>query len=77
MLTSECLSNEHGSYLAITVHDDPAGARALDIGGDVMVNGNVLADWGLHLIDVDLAMGNLLDIVGQESKAYLAAIQKN
>ena len=77
MLTSECLSNEHGSYLAVTVHDDPAGARAHDIGGDVMVNGSVLADWGLHLIDVDLAMGNLLDIVGQESRAYLASTQKN
>jgi len=37
-----------------------------------MVNGIVLADWGLHLIDMNLAMGNLVDIVGQQSKAYLA-----
>ena len=33
----------------------------------------VLADWGLHLIDVNLAIGNLVDIVGQQSKVYLAA----
>lgn len=72
MLTAECLSNEHGSYLAVTIHDNPAGARAHDIGGDLVVNGSVLADWGLHLIDVNLAMGNLVEIVGQESKAYLA-----
>ena len=31
---------------------------------------------GLHLIDVNLAMGNLVDIVGQQSKAYLLAAQK-
>ena len=28
------------------------------------------ANWGLHLIDVNLAMGNLVDIVGQQAKAY-------
>jgi hypothetical protein len=73
MLTAECVSNEKGTYLAITVHSDPAGARTQDIVGDVVVNGQVFADWGLHLIDVNLAMGNLIDIVGRQSKAYLAA----
>ena len=29
-----------------------------------------LANWGLHLIDVNLAMGNLVDIVGQQAKAF-------
>lgn len=77
MLTAECLSNEHGSYLAVTIHDDPAGARAHDIGGDLTVNGNVLADWGLHLIDMNLTMGNLIDVVGQQSKAYLASTAKH
>jgi hypothetical protein len=73
MLTAECVSNEHGSYLAVSVHSDPAGHRAKDIVGDVLVNGQVLPDWGLHLIDVNLTMGNLLDIVHQEAKAYGAA----
>jgi hypothetical protein len=72
LLTAECVSNEKGSYLAITVHGDPSDPRTDDITGDVVVNGQVLADWGLHLIDVNLAMGNLVDIVGQQSKAYLA-----
>jgi hypothetical protein len=76
MLTAECVSNDKGTYLAITVHSDPAGPRTQDIVGDVVVGGQVLADWGLHLIDVNLAMGNLLDIVGQQSKAYLAAQKK-
>jgi hypothetical protein len=76
MLTAECVSNEKGSYLAVTVHGDPAGPRASDIVGDVVVNGEVLADWGLHLIDVHLAMGNLIDIVQQQSKTYLALAAK-
>jgi hypothetical protein len=33
----------------------------------------VLTDWGLHLIDMQEAMGNLIDIARQESKAYLAS----
>ena len=72
LLTAECVSNEKGSYLAITVHGDPSDPRTDDITGDVVVNGQVQANWGLHLIDVNLAMGNLVDIVGQQSKAYLA-----
>ena len=76
MLTGECVSNEHGSYLAVTVHHDPAEPRATDIAGDVVVGGNVRPEWGLHLIDVNVAMGNLLDIVGAQSKAYLAVMEK-
>ena len=72
LLTAECVSNEKGSYLAITVHGDPSDPRTDEITGDVVVNGVVLGDWGLHLIDVNLAIGNLVDIVGQQSKAYLA-----
>ena len=72
----ECVANDSFSYLAITVHGDPAGPRVSDIKGDVVVGGQVLADWGLHLIDVNLAMGNLLDIVGQQSKAYLSSAPK-
>jgi hypothetical protein len=54
----------------VTVHGDPADPRADDIVGDVVANGQVLPDWGLHLIDVGVAMGNLLDIVHDQAKAY-------
>ena len=76
LLTAECVSNERGSYLAITVHGNPEDPRTDDIVGDVEVNGQVQADWGLHLIDANLAMGNLIDIVRQQSKAYLSARKK-
>jgi Protein of unknown function (DUF3089) len=72
LLTAQCVNNEHGSYLEITVHADPRDPRADDISGDVMANGQVNASWGLHLIDVNLSMGNLLDIVRDQAKAYTA-----
>jgi hypothetical protein len=72
LLTAECLSTSDGTYLAITVHGDANSPRTSVIAGDVVVGGKVQADWGLHLIDANLAMGNLVDIVAAESKAYLA-----
>jgi hypothetical protein len=72
MLTAQCVNDEHGSYLAITVHAAPSDLRAHDIVGDVVTGGQVQADWGLHLIDANLTIGNLVDIVGAQSKAYLA-----
>jgi hypothetical protein len=73
MLTARCTSNENATYLEVTVHPDPAGVRASDIIGDIVgANGQVATDWGLHLIDVNVAMGNLVDIVGVQSKAFLA-----
>jgi hypothetical protein len=72
LLSAECVNNEHGSYLAVTLHPTEGGARVNDISGDVVVGGKVLEDWGLHLIDANLNMGNLLKIVTDESKAYLA-----
>ena len=72
LLTAECVANEHGSYLEVTVHGNPADPRADDIVGDVMANGQVNASWGLHLIDVNLAMGNLVDLVREQGKAWLS-----
>jgi hypothetical protein len=70
LVTARCTSNENATYLEVTVHGDVSGPRAGDIFGDLIANGQVLADWGLHLVDVNLAMGNLVDIVGQQAKAW-------
>jgi hypothetical protein len=76
LLSAACVADDHGSYLAVTVHPTAGGARTNDISGDVVVNGQVLEDWGLHLIDANLTMGNLVTIVGDETKAYLAKPKK-
>lgn len=71
LLTGECVSNDAGSYLAITTNANPADPRTDEIPGDVVANGQVMKDWGLHLIDAHVAMGNLIDVVAQQAKAYL------
>jgi hypothetical protein len=71
LLTAECASNENGHYLKITVNADPNDPRTDDIGGDLRLGPAVQANWGLHLIDVNLVMGNLLDIIGEQTKTYL------
>ena len=72
LLSAECVSNEHGNYLGVTVTPTPRGRRVSDIVGDVVIGGKVQANWGLHLIDVNLTVGNLIDVVDEESRAYLA-----
>ncbi len=77
LLTAQCVEGEKHTYLEITVNGDPADPRADDIVGDVINDGEVLADWGLHLIDMNAAMGNLVDIVSAQSDAWVAAQATN
>jgi len=73
LLTAKCSSNDNASsYLEITVNGNPSDPRADDITGDIGRPGAPLANWGLHLIDVNLVMGNLVYIIGQQTKAYMA-----
>ncbi len=71
LLTARCATNEFAHYLEVTVHTDPSSARTGDIVGDLRTaNGQLQSNWGLHLVDVNLGMGNLIEIVGQQAKAY-------
>lgn len=72
LLSAECVTTDQFSYLAVSVHADPAGARTSDIPGDLVRDGVVRPEWGLHLIDANLTIGNLLDIVDAESRAWVA-----
>ena len=72
LITTRCMQDSNGSYLSVRVHGD---ARADDIGGDLTFSGSVVPSWGLHLIDMNLGLGDLVDVVGQQSKAYLALTQ--
>ena len=76
LLTGQCKTNENATYLEITVHGDPSGPRVDDIAGDLGVGAQIQVNWGLHLVDANLAMGNFIDIVGQQTKAWLDADAK-
>lgn len=72
LLSAECVSGDDFSYLAVSVHGDPSDPRTDDITGDVVVDGEVNTAWGLHLVDVNLAMGDLVSIVAKQAQSYLA-----
>lgn len=71
LLSAECVNKDGASFLAITVQSDPRDPRTDDIVGDVVINGSIQREWGLHLIDVNLALGNLVRLVGEQAKGYL------
>jgi hypothetical protein len=72
LLSTECVQAEGASYLAVTVNADPADPRTDTIGGDVMAGGTILKDWGLHLIDMNEVMGDLIALTETQAKGWAA-----
>jgi pimeloyl-ACP methyl ester carboxylesterase len=73
LLTARCVSTPGFNFLSIHTNADAASPRTSEIRGDVIVGGQILKDWGLHLIDANLAMGDLVDIVRQEGAAWVTS----
>lgn len=72
LLRGECVNEGGHHYLKVTVNSDPADPRTDTISGDVMnADGTVNAAWGLHMIDVNLGMGDLVTLAGRQSQAWL------
>jgi pimeloyl-ACP methyl ester carboxylesterase len=71
LLSARCATNEHATYLEITVNADPADPRTDDIGGDLGLPGKPVPMWGLHLVDVNLVMGDLLRLAESQTTVYL------
>lgn len=62
-----------GSYRARCSSAD--GARVLQLsslGGAPVLKPSPFPSWGLHTFDVNLALGNLVDLVGRQARAYAA-----
>ena len=72
LYSAECVNSGGFNYLAVTVDPDPADVRraTAEATGDVVVGGAILKDWGLHLIDMNLTMGDMLKLVADQSAAY-------
>lgn len=66
LVSARCASNEHATYLEVTVHGDPSDPRVDDLAGDLT------PPWGLHLVDVDLAIGDLVALAREQGAAWLA-----
>jgi Protein of unknown function (DUF3089) len=72
LLTAQCVTTPTHSYLSVRVNGKADDPRVDDIPGDVIAAGRVQPDWGLHLVDVNIAMGDLVALVGVQSDAYRA-----
>lgn len=70
LISARCVSEGDFTYLSVKINADPADPRADDIAGDIVVAGFTLKDWGLHLIDVNLTMGDLVALVDRQAAAY-------
>lgn len=66
LVGGECIERDGFGYLEAVVHGDPSDARADDIGGDMT------PQWGLHLQDVNLVMGDIVELVRSQSAAWSA-----
>ncbi len=74
LLTGQCVSDGKGAtWLEVTINADPNDPRTDTISGDLVFDGQVAAAWGLHLIDVHLAQGDLMTLVKSQAAAYAAA----
>ena len=65
LLKGQCRSNAFASYLEVSVQRGPGSPASRDIQGDLV------EPLGLHLVDMEVAMGNLIDLVGQQTRSYL------
>lgn len=73
LVTGECVNQGQLGYLAIRVNADPNDARTDRIPGDVYLGGQFTPGWGLHPIDPNLALGDLIRLVEEQSRAFLSS----
>jgi hypothetical protein len=59
-----CETEGDYTYLSLAVRADPDDPRTDDIGGDLN------EQWGMHLIDANVAMGDIEDLVADQAAAY-------
>lgn len=65
----QCAHEGQAGYLAIRVDADPQDARTDRIPGDVYLAGQLNRGWGLHVVDMSLAQGNLIRLVAAQANA--------
>lgn len=67
LVSGRCVSWSDRNWLEVTVQGDPGDPRADDIPGDLA------PPWGLHLVDMNLVMGDLQHLVASQGAAWAAA----
>lgn len=67
-VSGDCVLDDNGvSYLEATAHADPTDPRADDFNGEFLG----FPGWGLHLLDMTLPMGDLVNLGEDQANAWL------
>jgi len=69
LVTAECRHDGQAGYLAVAENADPKDSRTDRVPGDVYMAGKLNPGWGLHLIDMNVAQGDLLRLVEAQAAA--------
>lgn len=72
LVFGKCTTAAGATSLGVSVQANREDPRTDVITGDVIVGGEVLQDWGLHLIDVNVALGDLVALAQVQGKAWAA-----
>jgi len=70
LASGACVNRGQLGYLSIAVNADPADMRTDQIPGDVTIAGRMQPGWGLHLADMNLALGNLIALVEAQAEGF-------
>jgi hypothetical protein len=63
LVAAECRHDGQAGFLAVSENADPNDGRTDRIPGDVYIGGKLNRGWGLHLVDMNLAQGDLIRLV--------------
>lgn len=68
-----CVKQGPNAFLAVRLDAAARGSRPADLPFDIVVQGRLWDDWGLHLIDMNVVMDNLLSVVQRQGAAWRSA----
>ena len=71
LLNAECMERDNANILSVGINADPADPRTDTINGDVVTGGQVVEAWGLHLIDMQVVMEDLVDLAKTQGAVWL------
>ena len=64
LVSAKCINEGQRGYLWIHTNADPNDKRTDRVGGEVGLLGMFLPGWGMHLVDIAIAQGDLIREVG-------------
>ena len=71
LLSAECMARDDANVLSVGINADAADPRTDTINGDVVTGGQVVEAWGLHLIDMQVVMEDLVDLAKTQGAVWL------